>query len=759
VAVLGLLAALIAGIALWSGGRVHGAMERQEAAERQYRELVAAAEQAGDMRARIVADTRTGGTPSPETARRLLVLVTRVVHLAEDGGDGATPEPSRLATAAALRGILTASADGRLHAGALAAAARREPALRRDFGRWQESTAARLDAARADVRHTLRAAGVALAAGLVAALALGSLLWLLVERARRGSEAELDASGRRFASLVRHASDLVLVVGDDGTVRYHSPSCEVLTGPGGDLVGAPFADLVHRADRALATALQGRARASGEPQRETLRLGGPGGGWLDMEVVANDMSGDPAVRATVLTARDVTERTRMEAELVHRAFRDPLTGIANRARFEKRLAHALGRCARTGRPLAMLLLDLDDFRTFNDSIGHGAGDRILMEVARRLEGVVRDADTPARLGGDEFALLLETFAEGPGLADVMRRVLHAVEQPMVVDGLEVSLTCCAGVAVTPCGGDTPTDLLRAADIAMYAAKAEGPGRWRVFEPSMRDRAETRLALRAELERALDRGELRLDYQPIVRLDDGSTAGVEALIRWTHPRRGPISPAQFIPLAEASGAITRIGQWVLQRACADAARWIAMGADPGRFSVAVNVSPRQLEQDGLADQVDRALRATGIPARMLLLEITEGVLMLDPGATAARLEALRALGVRVAIDDFGTGYSSLARLARLPVDVVKVDRAFTALVDEPDGEGEFARGVIGLVGALHRVTVAEGVEHPGQVTRLRELGCELGQGYWFSGPLPVAEMDDLLVRGIDAARPVGLLHGG
>jgi diguanylate cyclase (GGDEF)-like protein/PAS domain S-box-containing protein len=506
------LGLLLGTIAVWSGFQVRAAVDRQERTERQYRELSDASARMGDIRATMVEARLAGTTPPRAAVREFRMLAGRVIRVAE-GGEGAGvagPGSPRAATALYLRAALTMSRDtGWLHPGAMRAGRAMAPAARTAFTGWQRDNARALDDARADVRATVRTAGLALPAALVLLLAAGLWVWRMIERSRVTGLAALRASERRQAALVRHCADLVLAVGDDDAVQYASPSCAALADTGEPPPGTALADLVHPEDRAEAADLLRRCRRSDDTQRATVRLPDGAGGWRDVELIAADMRGDAAVGALVLSGRDVTERIRMQEALSARAFRDPLTGLANRALFESRLEHALPGTRRFGRPLAVLLLDLDDFKTYNDSLGHAAGDRILAAVARRLEGAVRGVDTAARLGGDEFAVLLEHLTADPDLPAVLARIIQAVEEPMLVEGAEVSISAGIGVAISAQGDETPDELLRSADLAMYAAKADGPGRWRVFRPGMRERAAGRLALRADLQRAVDRGELVL----------------------------------------------------------------------------------------------------------------------------------------------------------------------------------------------------------------------------------------------------------
>jgi diguanylate cyclase (GGDEF)-like protein len=456
--------------------------------------------------------------------------------------------------------------------------------------------------------------------------------------------------------------------------------------------------------------------------------------------------------------QDVTDRRRLEAELAHRAFHDPLTGLANRALFADRVAHALARAGRQPETAAVLYVDLDDFKGVNDTLGHAAGDALLAVVAARLLNATRGCDTVARLGGDEFAVLLENVRDEADATTVAERVLAAVSTPAAVGGRLVGPRASVGIA-RAAPGTSAEELLRDADTAMYDAKARGAGGLVHFAPAMREAVVTQRALEADLRAAADAGEFRLAYQPIVALDDGAggsaaggacVAGVEALLRWTHPARGAIPPAEFIPIAERTGAIMAVGRWVLEAACREAAGWRARGGAPAP-SVTVNVSARQLDDAGLVDDVRSALAAAGLPAARLVLEITESALMQNTELTLARLHALKSLGVQLAVDDFGTGYSSLAYLQRFPVDVLKIDKSFVDGVALGGPDAALARTIVALGQMLGLRTVAEGVEDAAQRDHLRALGCGYAQGYLFARPLAPDALAALL-SAADCAPP-------
>ena len=419
--------------------------------------------------------------------------------------------------------------------------------------------------------------------------------------------------------------------------------------------------------------------------------------------------------------------------MVHQALHDALTGLPNRALFLDRLEHALARATRAGSDVAVLFLDLDRFKTVNDSLGHAAGDELLCTVAQRIATCMRAADTAARLGGDEFAVLLEDLVSTREAARVAERMIAALEAPIQVAGREVFIGASIGVASGSYGAE---DLLRHADVAMYRAKSQGKGRYAMFEEGMQAEVIDRLELEADLQRAIDRKELEVFYQPIIALGTGELAGHEALVRWRHPTRGLMSPGAFVPVAEETGMIGSIGRFVLREAARQAASWAALtGAD---LSMNVNLSGRQLEDPGLVEEVTTVLRETGLPAGRLVLEITETVLMHDTESTIERLRALRALGVRLAVDDFGTGYSSLRYLNRFPLDVLKMAKPFVDGLGSQEEDPALARAIVDLGANLGLTIVAEGIERSAQLTHLRRLGCPLGQGYWFARPMPAAE---------------------
>ncbi|HLZ36473.1 MAG TPA: EAL domain-containing protein, partial [Mycobacteriales bacterium] len=434
--------------------------------------------------------------------------------------------------------------------------------------------------------------------------------------------------------------------------------------------------------------------------------------------------------------------------LRHQAMHDGLTGLANRTYFAQRVEEELARAGGDSQ-VAVLFVDLDDFKTVNDSLGHAAGDALLTVVAERLRTCVRRGDVVARLGGDEFAVLLGDVRATGEVVHVAERILGVLGAPVPIGDREVLVAASVGVALSstsdqaPVAGDTE-GLLRGADVAMYLAKSKGKGRYEFFEQQMYDEMVDRLELKADLGMALERDELEIFYQPIVDLG-GGIASVEALLRWHHPQRGTVPPVQFIPLAEETGLIVPIGRWVLNQACAQAQRWQQDRHGESPLGLSVNLSVRQLHDDKLVDDVADALSASGLAPQLLTVEITESVLMSDGEATLARLDRIKRLGVQIAIDDFGTGYSSLSYLQRFPVDVIKIDRSFVSALGVADETRSSAliRSVVDLSQALQLVTVAEGIEDDCQLAALEALNCRRGQGYYFSRPVDAATATTLL----------------
>ena len=554
---------------------------------------------------------------------------------------------------------------------------------------------------------------------------------------------DLRRSDERFRSLVRNSVDVNMILASDGTVAYESPAVERVLGYQVEArVGHAALDTVHQEDRSrLARLFLVVSRKPGAEASAELRARHADGSWRTIEVVIKNLLDDPAVRGIVANYRDVTARKALEDELRLRAFHDELTGLANRALFVDRLGHALVRTHRTRDQMAVLFLDLDDFKTINDSLGHGEGDHLLVSAADRLRGALRAGDTLARMGGDEFAVLVEDAAQDDSPLELAQRLLETLQAPFQHAGRELFVHASVGVALASGGRSSADELLRDADAAMYIAKSRGKNRVVVFEPGMHRAALARLALKGDLERALERGEFALAYQPIVNLADGTMTGVEALLRWQHPSGQVVLPGEFIPLAEETGLIIPLGRWVVEQACREARSW--EGPSPEQaLSVSVNVSGRQVSEADFVGVVGGALVASGLEPDRLVLEFTENVLIEDSEQSAATLAALKSLGVRLAIDDFGTGFSSLGYLRRFPIDVLKIDGSFIASLSGGREQRAVVSAILRLGETLHLETVAEGIENGVQVADLRAMGAAFGQGHYFARPVRPDEISAL-----------------
>jgi diguanylate cyclase (GGDEF)-like protein/PAS domain S-box-containing protein len=570
------------------------------------------------------------------------------------------------------------------------------------------------------------------------------------------AERALRESEERFRSLVQNASDLITVIDPDTRVRYQSPAIQRVLGFDPEAsIGRRLVDLVHPDDAARFLAALGdlMTKPAGTITGEG-RVRDVEGVWRHLEFTGSDQRAHPAIGGLVLNVRDVTERKRLEDQLRHQALHDPLTQLANRTRFSDRLEHALAPRTRSSAHVAVIFIDLDNFKGVNDSLGHSAGDRLLSQVAERVTRCLRPGDTVARLGGDEFAILLEDIAGIEDAETAADRVFAALRDPFILEGKEVSVRASAGIATTAQAGAADAGaLLRDADIAMYAAKSQGRDCYRVFEPGMRASMVERLELLADLPRAVEEGQLLLHYQPIFLLQGGRLSGVEALVRWRHPQRGLLSPQQFIPLAEESGAILPIGKWILRQACQQAVRWTEQFPGQSGWTISVNVSARQLEHPAFGDEVAAILHESGLAPRRLILEITESVMMGDVDLMLERLRALKGLGVGLAIDDFGTGYSSLSYLRQFPFDLLKIDKSFIDDLGTIVGRKEFTRAIVELGKSLDVELVAEGIERGEQLARLQSMECELGQGFLFAKPMASEGVEALLrslADGADAA---------
>jgi diguanylate cyclase (GGDEF)-like protein/PAS domain S-box-containing protein len=450
-------------------------------------------------------------------------------------------------------------------------------------------------------------------------------------------------------------------------------------------------------------------------------------------IAIRDAAGEP--RYLINVVEDVTERRQAAEKIAHLAHYDALTDLPNRVLFRERIEREL-RKTNQGEQFALLYIDIDEFKGINDSLGHHVGDELLKTLATRIRGCIKPGDLIARLGGDEFAVIQTAIGSIAEVEDFVRRVYDAIRQPCQCLGHQLSTDASIGIALAPRDGTELDQLIKHADLAMYAAKAGGRRIYRFFEPAMDASAKARLIMEQDLRQALAGGGFELHYQPVVDLRRDEVTGCEALLRWRHPQRGMISPVEFIPVAEDTGLINELGDWVLRTACAEAATW------PDHIRLAVNVSPVQLKCQTLAIKIAGALAASGLKPSRLELEITEAVLIRDDEAALAILHQLRAVGVRIALDDFGTGFSSLSYLKRFPFDKIKIDRCFVSDISETDGSSSIVQAVVNIAAALHMTTTAEGVETEAQRELLRRLGCTEMQGYLFSAAKPAAQVRQL-----------------
>ncbi len=554
---------------------------------------------------------------------------------------------------------------------------------------------------------------------------------------QRRDEALHLQNGRFQAALANMTQGLLMVDRDQNLVVANERAATTLALPQNLLQpGTPLCEIARVAvghghfkglDVEEALAELQRIWATGERTLAVREVSGrtvsaiyqpiPEGGWL-------------------ATYEDITERREAEAKIAHMARHDSLTGLPNRMAFREQMEQSLNNMSR-GQALAVFCLDLDQFKTVNDTLGHPVGDRLLAAASERIRKCLRDSDVVARLGGDEFAILQRGTAQPEGATALAERLLEAISAPYQIDDHQVVVGTSIGVSIAPTDAEDADLLLKNADLALYRAKADGRGTYRYFEPGMDARMQARRALELDLRRALDNQEFELYYQPLINVDDEAVIGFEALVRWHHPTRGLVMPNDFIPLAEETWLIVPLGEWVLRQACADAAKW------PDHVQVAVNLSPLQFKNRTLVGLVVNALAASRLPPNRLELEITETVLLNDNEATLTALNQLRLLGVRIAMDDFGTGYSSLSYLRSFPFDKIKIDRSFIRELSAKDDSMAIIRAVTGLGHSLGMITTAEGVETREQFERLKREGCNEVQGYLFGEPRPLREAEKLM----------------
>jgi diguanylate cyclase (GGDEF)-like protein/PAS domain S-box-containing protein len=566
------------------------------------------------------------------------------------------------------------------------------------------------------------------------------------------SERAGELAEERFRALFETAPIARLVVDAAGQITLVNAQTELMFGRSRDqLVGTSVEHLIPaRHDDSGAWYVDALERVAGYGSLE-LTAHRVDRSAFPVEVSLTPLASERG-RLLSVAVTDITERKLAAEALARRASHDPLTGLPNRTLFLDRLEHALARARRSQRRLAVMFLDLDDFKLVNDTRGHEVGDQLLVSLTPKLVAALRPGDTIARFGGDEFVVLCEDLVDDDAAIEVAKRIADACSGPIAIEGSEHVVTVSTGVVlVSEPAEATPSGILRDADAAMYRAKEGGKGRIEVFDESMRDRLVRRIAIEASLRRAIRQGELRLFYQPVMSIDSGRVVAMEALLRWQHPHRGLLEPSCFMNVAESTGLMLQIGEWVIEEACRAAASWHEATADAEPVRVSVNLSPRQIARSDIATTVARILRETGLDPGMLELEITETMLFEDAPACIRALRKLKELGVRLVLDDFGTGYSSFGYLKHFEIDALKIDRSFIGDLAADGRDGAMIGAVLGMAGALDVAVTAEGVETSEQLAELRNRGCEFAQGYLLSRPIPAEGVVELLELGTGRER--------
>jgi diguanylate cyclase (GGDEF)-like protein/PAS domain S-box-containing protein len=573
------------------------------------------------------------------------------------------------------------------------------------------------------------------------------LVLVLIRTARIARQAAAERSESRFRTLIDKTSDAIVVIDGNGRIRYHTPATERMLGRcASELDGTSLSELLAEDDALRLLVLMTSDSAS-----TTLgwRIQHADGRWREVEVIADDLRDTSDVGGIVFTMRDVTERNRFDLEFRRQTHHDSLTGLANRKQFVVRIDQALKTAKRTDRGVAVLYVNLDDFKMINDSLGHAAGDTLLVAVAARLTTAARSDCRVARLGGDEFGFLLENgrVDGGPELAAL--RVQAALQGPFLITGKQISVRASIGIAVGSPWRHSADDLLRDADLAMSFAKRMGKDRFELFQPAMHEEATRRLDVAAELLGGIERNELTVYYQPIIDVCTGHLVGAEALARWQHPTLGLLLPKDFIPIAETTGLIGPLDRWVLNEACRQTSAWKKAGVVEDSFHVNVNVSAVHLRDPSVVHNVNMALEASDLDAQALVLEVNESALIEDHDSSRASLASIKRLGVRVAVDNFGIGYSSFAHLITFPIDFIKISKSFIDLVDSSEGE-TMVRALVDLTHSLGYEAIAEGVEHLEQARAIEVLGCDFVQGNLFAEALSPSEIAALFANQLVAA---------
>lgn len=589
------------------------------------------------------------------------------------------------------------------------------------------------------------------AASLAAACLIVTILLIRFHRASKHNlvtetqRATAESSERRFKALIQNSSDVIALVDADGVISLVSDSCKKSWGSDPEkLTGGSLLKLVHPGDVPRLSGYLTGAKAHGARDLETeVRIETAKDVYRSFHVSVNDLLNNPDVGGILLTFHDLSERKQFENELRHQAFHDGLTGLPNRSLFLDRLDQRLKMAQRDSEQVTIMFLDLDNFKIVNDSLGHDAGDQLLKEVAKRVEKTLRTSDTLARLGGDEFTILLG----GPGSVEqatvIAKRIVESLEMQLVIEGRVMFSTASIGIATSTSDVEDANGLLRDADTAMYQAKNNGKSSYVVFDRSMNTMALERLEMEADLRLALQNNEFILQYQPIVDISSSSLKEVEALIRWQHPTKGLIPPLSFVPIAEATGLIVDIGDWVLKQSCKQLAEWQSSFDSYKDLVLNVNVSALQFQKKDFINDVASILKETGVDPKHLKIEITETVMLTDLDQSRRVLQELRTLGVSTAIDDFGTGYCSMSYLSQLPVDTLKIDKAFIDMIGEGGSTDGIVRAIISMARTLGLSVTSEGIESASQLASLDTLGCDLGQGYFFAKPMSVGAITNLL----------------
>ena len=601
--------------------------------------------------------------------------------------------------------------------------------------------------------------------GLAALVLLFDIYTVYQQRELQRTRRQLSERERLFQLITENAADMIAVIDCNGQRLYNSPAYQTILGYGPEELAATSSmDQIHPEDRARVLEAAEKARSTGRGERLEYRIRHKDGSWRFIESTASAIrSPEGETEGLVIVNRDITERKRAEEKLEHLSFHDGLTNLPNRALFLDRLQRAITQARRhSDFRFAVLFIDIDEFKVFNDSLGHIAGDALLIQIAQRLTVCLRGADTVsrprlgdtvrpllgestlARPGADEFIVLIEELHDPSDTIRVAERIQQKLAVPFDLNGQEIVLTVSIGVAFSGNAGAEAQDVLGDAEIAMYRAKSAGKGRCEVFDHAMHAGAIKRLQLETDLRKALELNQFRVYYQPIVSLRRGQIVGFEALSRWQRPE-GLVMPGEFIAVADETGIILPMNRQLLYDACRQLRTWQALFPSDPPLTLNVNITPKQFAQPELASQIGKILQETGLDPRCVNLEITETIAMADAKRSAVVLSELKALGVNLDIDDFGTGYSSLSRLQSFPVDTLKIDRAFISRIDTDLATHEIVRVIVMLAHGLHLKVVAEGVETQAQVDLLKDIGCELAQGYFYSKPAPADNIEQLLTN--------------